>query len=268
MRLKSAAVALWAALGLLPLLACAPALAQHTAQHTAQNLAQAGAPAAAPAAPPRRLEDSLAQRLAACTLCHGKQGVARPDGYHPRIAGKPAGYLYNQLLNFRDGRRHYGPMVAMVDVLSDSYLREIANHFAALDLPYPAPQAATEPAALLQQGQRLALQGDTLRGLPACVSCHGQALTGVAPAVPGLLGLPRDYLQGQLGAWATGQRRAQAPDCMAQIAKRLSAADVSALAAWLASQPVAGAQPAAAGSAAPAASARDETRLECGSVPK
>jgi cytochrome c553 len=24
-----------------------------------------------------------------------------------RIAGKPAGYLYNQLLNFRDGRRNY-----------------------------------------------------------------------------------------------------------------------------------------------------------------
>lgn len=264
MRLKPAAVALGAALGLLPMWACAPALAQHSAQ----NSGQAGAPAAAPAAKPGRVEDSLAQRLAACTLCHGRQGVARPDGYHPRIAGKPADYLYNQLLNFRDGRRHYGPMVAMVDVLSDSYLREIANHFAALDLPYPAPPATAEPAALLQQGQRLALQGDAARGLPACASCHGHALNGVAPAVPGLLGLPRDYLQGQLGAWATGQRRALAPDCMAQIAKRLSTADVSALAAWLARRPVVSASPAAAGRAAPVAPARGETTLECGSVPK
>ena len=28
----------------------------------------------------------------------------------------------------------------------------------------------------------------------ACASCHGSALTGVEPTVPGLLGLPRDYL--------------------------------------------------------------------------
>jgi hypothetical protein len=32
------------------------------------------------------------------------RGPRRADGYYPRIAGKPAGYLYNQLLNFRDGR--------------------------------------------------------------------------------------------------------------------------------------------------------------------
>ena len=42
--------------------------------------------------------------------------------------------------------------------------------------------------------------------------------------VPGLLGLPVDYLNAQLGAWRTGARRAEAPDCMAQIAQRLAAA--------------------------------------------
>jgi len=58
--------------------------------------------------------------------------------------------------------------------------------------------------------------------------------------------LPRDYLNSQLGAWATGQRRAQAPDCMADIARRLTPADVGAVSAWLAAQPVAGhGQPAA-----------------------
>lgn len=38
--------------------------------------------------------DTLAQRAMACTGCHGKQGRAAPDGYYPRLAGKPAGYLY------------------------------------------------------------------------------------------------------------------------------------------------------------------------------
>ena len=52
-----------------------------------------------------KVEDSMAQRVLACTGCHGAQGRAASDGYYPRIAGKPAAYLYNQLLSFRDGRR-------------------------------------------------------------------------------------------------------------------------------------------------------------------
>ena len=66
---------------------------------------------AATAAPaPAKVEDTMAQRVQACTGCHGPQGRAASDGYYPRIAGKPAGYLYNQLIAFRDGRRQYGLM--------------------------------------------------------------------------------------------------------------------------------------------------------------
>jgi len=192
----------------------------------------------APAAP--KFEDSMAQRTLACTACHGEQGRAGPDGYYPRLAGKPAGYLYHQLLNFRDGRRHYGLMTRLVDPLSDAYLQEIAQHFAGLDLPYPPPARPPSPTApeLLRRGQALALQGDPQRRLPACAQCHGAALTGVLPAVPGLLGLPQDYLNAQLGAWRTQQRRAQAPDCMAQIAQRLQPEDLVAVTRWLAAQPL------------------------------
>jgi cytochrome c553 len=188
------------------------------------------------AAPP--FEDSMAQRTLACAGCHGKEGRAGPDGYYPRIAGKPAGYLYNQLLNFRDGRRHYGLMVRLLDPLSDAYLLEIAQHFAALDLPYAAPRPATLPTALLQRGETLARHGDASKNIPACVQCHGDALTGALPNTPGLLGLSRDYLNAQLGAWRTGQRRAHAPDCMARIAQQLSPEDLTAAAAWLSAQPL------------------------------
>jgi len=183
-------------------------------------------------------EDSMAQRTLACTSCHGKEGRAGPDGYYPRIAGKPAGYLYNQLLNFRDGRRHYGLMARLLDPLSDAYLLEIARHFASLDLPYPPPKPVRAPAALMQRGQALARQGDAAQEIPACVQCHGDALTGVAPNTPGLLGLSRDYLNSQLGAWKTGQRRAHAPDCMARIARQLGGDDLNAVATWLAAQPL------------------------------
>jgi cytochrome c553 len=185
-----------------------------------------------------RVEDSMAARLLACSTCHGEQGRAGPDGYHPRIAGKPAGYLYNQLLNYREGRRRYGPMVMLVSPLSETYLRQIAQHFAALELPYAAPRPAVADSATLARGRLLALQGDAARGLPACQACHGATLTGRAPATPGLLGLPPDYLAAQLGAWATGQRRAHAPDCMADIARRLAGPDLHAVVSWLASRPV------------------------------
>ncbi len=152
-------------------------------------------------------------------------------------------------------------MVYMVDHLSDAYLREIADHFAAIDLPYPAPAPAQDAPALLALGEALALKGDEARRLPACAACHGRALTGVAPAIPGLLGLPRDYLKGQLGAWANGQRRAHAPDCMADIARALTPQDVSAVAAWLSTRPVP--VPAKAAESLPALLPQ-----ECGSVPR
>lgn len=192
--------------------------------------------AAAHAAPP--FEDTLAQRLQACTGCHGAQGRAAAGGYQPRLAGKPAGYLYHQLLNFRDGRRDYGPMTSLVDPLSDAYLQEIADHFAALEVPYPAPQPSTLAPATLQRGEQIVRQGDAARGVLACNQCHGDTMMGVAPAIPGLLGLPRDYINAQLGAWRSGKRRAQAPDCMAHVAQQLSLVDIEAVSHWLAAQPV------------------------------
>ena len=210
-------------------------------------------------APPVSVPDTLAQRLQPCMACHGAQGRASREGYLPRIAGKPAAYLYQQLLNFRDGRRSNAAMAGLLAYQSDAYLREIAGHFAALDLPHNPPPAATANTAQLARGQQLATQGDAGRQLPACSACHGTALTGSLQAVPGLLGLPRDYLIGQLGAWQTGTRRALAPDCMAHITRRLAPDDVSAVAAWLAAQPVSL-------SAATSTTADKETGLRCGSI--
>jgi len=217
------------------------------------------ADAPAPAAAPVPVPDTLAQRLQPCMACHGAQGRASREGYLPRIAGKPAGYLFQQLQHFRDGRRQNATMARLLAQQTDAYLQEMAGHFAALDLPHAAVPASPAPAEQLARGRQLALQGDAGRQLPACSACHGSAFTGVQPAVPGLLGLPRDYLIAQLGAWQTGQRRARTPDCMAQLVQRLGPADVSAVAAWLAAQPL----PAA---AQPAASAPVPAPLPCGST--
>lgn len=209
-----------------------------------------------------KVPDTMAQRVVACTACHGKEGRATNSGYFPRIAGKPAGYLYNQLVNFREGRRQYPLMTYMVTHLSDTYLMEMAEHFASQHPPYPPPQVVDVSPATLEKGRQVVFSGDDSRKVPACIACHGQGLSGVAPNIPGLLGLPRDYLNAQLGAWRNGQRRAAAPDCMAHIAKQLSPEEISAASAWLATQPVPpGMRPAP-------ASALARLPLSCGGVPQ
>lgn len=204
--------------------------------------------------------NAIGKRVAPCMTCHGKEGRATSDGYYPRIAGKPAGYLYNQLLNFREGRRQQYPlMIYMVQHLSDAYLKEMATYFAAQRPPYPPPQVLNVTRETLERGRQLTINGDATRGIPPCVACHGTALTGVAPFIPGLLGIPHDYINAQFGAWRQGVRRALAPDCMAKIAQQLSIEEINAVSAWLASQPV----PA---DSRPAASLPAPLPLDCGGV--
>jgi len=225
----------------------------------AAALAAAAASTALAATPPP-VPDTMAQRMQPCSACHGKEGRATQEGFFPRIAGKPAGYLYNQLDNFRSGRRAYPTMTYFVEQMSDDYLREIAGYFASLDLPYAPPQTTGAPVAEIARGETLVREGDAAHGIPACVRCHGGAMTGVLPTIPGLLGLPRGYLVEQFGAWRTGQRKALAPDCMAQVATALTPADITAVATWLSAQAV------AVGPAAADTLARP-LPLACGSVP-
>lgn len=210
-------------------------------------------------AAPASLPDTVEQRVAACVACHkaNEQG----DAFFPRIAGKPAGYLYNQLLNFKEGQRQYPMMTYMVEQLPEAYLREIAQYFAEQHAPYPPPAATSATPQMIERGRVLVHQGDPSRKVPACVACHGDAMTGVAPAIPGLIGLPRDYINAQFGSWRNQKRKAHAPDCMAEVANRLSESDVAAVSGWLAAQP---ADP----NARPASSLPKPLPMECGGIPK
>lgn len=181
---------------------------------------------------------TMQARVAACTACHGAQGRAGNDGYYPRLAGKPQDYLYQQLLHFRDGSRRYGPMTHLLTGLPDAYLQEMAGWFASQHVPYPAPPRSAASSSQLERGRLLAKQGDAARGLPACAACHGATLSGALPAIPGLLGLPQDYLVSQLGSWQGGLRHSRAPDCMADVARALTPGDLAAVTAWLSAQPV------------------------------
>ena len=194
-----------------------------------------GAPIRAAAAPP--IPDTLQQRIAACTTCHGVHGEGTPgSGYFPRLAGKPAAYLARQMQDFQNGLRKYAPMEYTVRQLSPAYMQEIAEYFAAQQVPYSRSPLPSVSAATLARGEQLLGKGDPARKIPACASCHGSQLTGVQPSTPGLVGLPYDYISAQLGSWRTHTRATAAPDCMAVVANRLSDSDITAVAAALASR--------------------------------
>jgi len=181
--------------------------------------------------------DNLETRMLACAPCHGAHGQGTSDDYFPRLAGKPAGYLFNQLTAFRDGRRHYAPMNYLLEYQSDASLRAMAAYFAAQNPPFLPRHGGTNNSKVLGQGQALATGGDPARGIPACIACHNPGFTGMEPGIPALLGLQPNYISAQLGAWRYGTRTATAPDCMQIVAGRLTEADVTALAAWLSSLP-------------------------------
>jgi len=139
-----------------------------------------------------------------------------------------------------------------VRLLTPAYMHEIAAYFAAQQVPYERKPIPPLAPSTLQRGEQLITTGDPSRKIPPCQACHGKQLTGTEPSVPGLVGLPYDYISSQLGSWRTGTRASAAPDCMAQIANRLAPADITAVSAWLASQHVpADTHPQAAGSITP-----------------
>ena len=208
-------------------------------------------------------EDDLEDRLAACAVCHGKHGEgATGSEYYPHLAGKPAGYLLEQLQGFRDGRRINAQMTWLVQFVDDAYLREIAQSYAAEP---PRTRAADTGASDLTEARRaiaekLVEHGDPEREVPACSECHGKALTGLEPGVPALVGLPAEYIIAQFGNWREGIRRGAAPDCMHDVANKIAPEDIRAIATWLSQRPNADAErPAAAGSFVPPKA--------CGSLP-
>src|SRR5579864_2185792 len=139
-------------------------------------IGSAGVYSAAKAQTQPKAPDTMEARLQGCTACHGSHGQGTDNDYFPRLAGKPAGYLYNQLQNFREGRRKYPPMNYLVTYLSDDYLHQIATYFSQQRPPYPSPPKPTVSGTTLSKCQQLVLNGDAGRGIPACAACHGTNL--------------------------------------------------------------------------------------------
>jgi cytochrome c553 len=108
-----------------------------------------------------------------CAGCHGPTGIGGKDGEYPRLAGLPAGYLAQQLKDFRNRKRQNKPMLPIFKAgrLSADRIGDLADHLSAL----PVPDSA-------QVGVPQTVEGDLEWGealyLRDCALCHGRAGEG------------------------------------------------------------------------------------------
>ncbi len=164
-----------------------------------------------------------------CQECHGETGISTSEHY-PKLAGQSAAYIRKQLGDFHDGARKSEIMNAMAANLSPQDIADIATYFSS------APRWSGEQDNFSAAGQRLFLAGDFARSIPACASCHGEkeagADQGQNPA-PAIGGQHESYLANQLHAWKADDRKNSPDDVMNDIARRLSDAEIDALARYL-----------------------------------
>ena len=69
----------------------------------------------------------------------------------------------------------------------------------------------------------------------ACKSCHGPAGVGAGDTFPALAGQHAGFIAGQIEAWRNGSRSTDANGMMKQVADQMDAAQIKAVAAYLAS---------------------------------
>ncbi len=115
---------------------------------------------------PPQAPDTMEARVAGCAPCHGSRGEGTSNDYFPRLAGKPSGYLFNQLLAFHEGRRRYAPMNYLLQFLTPDYLRKMAEFYADQRPPLQAVTIPTAPPVALAHGRDLVANGTPGRGVP------------------------------------------------------------------------------------------------------
>ncbi len=214
-----------------------------------------------------------ATKAGTCAACHGLDGNPT-DPQYPRLAGMPERYLAKQIALFSSGERSTGMAAVMkpfADMVTIQDARDIGAYYATQKSGAGVADdtvIATGPNAgkkFFEIGQQLYRSGDTARGIPACMACHGPSGAGnPGPAYPQLAGQQSAYVARRLEEYRAGTTAERDPahfQIMATIAKPLTDEEIGSLASYLqglhprSAETLAGsAPPAPAAAPAPAAS--------------
>jgi cytochrome c553 len=188
----------------------------------------------------------------ACESCHGENGNSTISMY-PKLAGQHASYLVKELQAFKNGMRKDPMMSPMAMDLSDEHMAEIADYFSEQKITtnsLPVVKDGEEDftgkvldkdsdknAALqvyITQGSDLYRNGDLTRAVSACIACHGSLGEGNKPAAfPVLHSQHADYIIKTLTDFKTGTRSTNPENIMRMIAKKMTYAEIRAVAYYI-----------------------------------
>jgi cytochrome c553 len=158
-----------------------------------------------------------------CTMCHGARGTSPANT--PHLAGQPASSTYKQLRDYASGHRQSAIMQPLVASLSDQDMRDLAAYYASLErerIADIAPSAQSTP--------RLVRNGDPMRSVGACSSCHSPH--AARPATPVLEGLSQAYLRDQMLAFREGRRTNDINRQMRNAVHKLTDEEIAQLARY------------------------------------
>jgi cytochrome c553 len=165
-----------------------------------------------------------------CFMCHGLDGVGDSAGAFPRLTGQAAFYMYKQLIDYASEARPHGVMTPIARELTEPQMANVAFYYSVLDAAH-ARRPAVEPE-VLARGRRIVEDGLPESGVQACDLCHGAAGAGDPPLFPYLAGQYAPYTELQLQLYKRGVRANDALGVMRDIADRLSAEDIRAVALY------------------------------------
>jgi cytochrome c len=80
------------------------------------------------------LDGAQLYQTKACMSCHGPDGRTPILPIYPKVAGQPAGYLYNQMRDIKSGVRNNGQSVVMLGIMAsvnEEEMRALADWLAA-----------------------------------------------------------------------------------------------------------------------------------------
>lgn len=178
-----------------------------------------------------------AGKVMVCLACHGVNGNSTNPEW-PSLAGQNAIYTSQQLVAFKEGRRSNPIMSPQAQMLAEQDIADVAAYYA-----QQAPAGLEADPADWQAGEALYRSGDSQRGIPACMACHGPAGRGnPAAGYPALQAQHAVYTTKQLNDYASENRyrnaegKVNAPAnaaMMVTVAKRLTPADIRNVASYM-----------------------------------
>ena len=170
-------------------------------------------------------------KSAICAACHGVDGNSAVPNW-PKLAGQHEKYLVRQVTLIKSGDRQVPEMLGIVPGLSDQDIEDLSAYFASQEA---APGVADQSQVTL--GERIYRAGNAESGVPACMSCHGPAGEGNAPAgYPALAGQHSMYTSKMLTGFRAGENYGE-DDASSQImngsASELSDEEIEAVASYI-----------------------------------